>query len=265
MQTITNNNMVNVVLAETDYPFSLTKERERELFLKYCSEDCVDSCSELIMAHEPLVRSLARKYRNSQIDEKDLCQEGMVGLKKALDKFSPEAKNRFNTFARHYVRSEILEFLITNSSIVKLATTKAQRKLYFNSSRLDPLMSLGEMESLADDLNVKVSDVMEMSSRLFVYNESLDSEDESLWDSSLHIADVSETIAEDSEQAYRAKKLSESLDTLPARERDIVESRWLNETKTELSVLAKKYGISSEGVRVAEKKAIKLLRSEMIN
>lgn len=264
LQNSSHNDKASVTLSEVELPF-LSAERERELIIKYGNESCRKSAHEIMVAHEPLVKSIASKYRSSLVDEADLCQEARVGMKKALDNFSPEAKNRFNTFARHYIRAEVLDYLISNSQIVKTATTKAQRKLFFNSSKLNPKMSMDEVESVACELNVKSCDVIEMTGRLSASFESIEANtllgDELLDDS----ADVAEVLARNSEYLYRKSQLESALKSLPERERDILESRWLFEKKVELSILAKKHNLSSEGVRVVEKKALALLKKQMLN
>ena len=250
----------------------LTEKEERELAERYRDEDDLDAAWRLVTAHLRFVVRIARGYDGYGLPQADLIQEGNVGLMKAVKRFDPTMGVRLVSFAVHWVKAEIHEFILRNWRIVKVATTKAQRKLFFNlrsSRKRLGWMSRAEVEDVAADLGVEPRVVMEMEQRLTAHDASFDPLVEHDSDSDRpapagYIADLRfepATQAEDDDwKAHSEAKLAEAMEALDDRSRSIVSRRWLAERKMTLQELADEYGVSAERIRQLEKNALKKLR-----
>ena len=255
----------------------LTAERENELATRLYNENDLQAAQELIMSHLRFVIHIAKGYAGYGLAQADLVQEGNVGLMKAVKRFNPEIGVRLVSFAVHWIKAEIHEFVLRNWRIVKVATTKAQRKLFFNLRKNKKRLgwfSNEEVSNVAETLGVTKKDVLEMESRMSnqdqAFELSTDDDDNSgatsfspaqyLEDKSSDLADSVE--ANDwSDQANQ--RLSNALVCLDDRSQHIIRTRWLNEDKTTLQDLADKYQISAERVRQLEKNALNKLKNTM--
>ena len=253
----------------------LTDEEEREYGRRLMENGDLEAAQKLIMSHLRFVIRIARGYQGYGLPLADLIQEGNVGLMKAVKRFSPEYNVRLVSFAVHWIRAEIHEYVLKNWRIVKVATTKAQRKLFFNLRSAKKRLgwfSQEEVEGVAKDLGVKPETVLEMESRLsnydMAFDASSDDDDDALVAPSTYLAspthDPAQLLESDDWQAQRTQALSESMKTLDERSRDILMSRWMSEeNKATLHELAAKYGVSAERIRQLEKNAMKKIRSTL--
>ena len=227
----------------------------------------LESAKKLIMHNLRYVVYIAKSYSGYGLNLSDLIQEGNVGLMKAVKKYNPEKNLKLITFAVYWIKSEIHEFVIKNWKIVKIATTKAQRKLFFNlRSKKSSLSNLTakEASSIAKDLSVPVEDVIEMEKRMGNYDIAMDDNDEENMAPSdfLKSSELEpDEIIENTEKDLVTKKLYKIINTLDQRSKDIIKSRWLAEEKTTLEDLSKKYGISRERVRQIENESILKLKN----
>ena len=250
----------------------LSAEEERELAERYRNESDLDAAWRLVTAHLRFVVRIARGYEGYGLAQADLIQEGNIGLMKAVKRFDPGIGVRLVSFAVHWVKAEIHEFILRNWRIVKVATTKAQRKLFFNlrsSKKRLGWMSRAEVEDVAADLGVEPRVVMEMEQRLSAHDASFDPlvehdpENErpapSGYLQDLRFEPAARAEEEDWE-AHSEAKLADALETLDDRSRSIVARRWLSERKATLQELAGEYGVSAERIRQLEKNALKKLR-----
>ncbi len=254
----------------------LTAERERELALRLRDHGDLEAAREMVMSHLRFVVKIARGYKGYGLPLADLIQEGGIGLMKAVRRFDPDVGVRLVSFAVHWIRAEIHEYVLRNWRIVKVATTKAQRKLFFNlrsaKKRLGWL-NREEVESVAEDLGVSPDTVLEMESRLSGQDVAFDpvdsGDDEGAgWTPAAYLAapvndDPAEVLEAVDHARQSNRQLSDALDQLDERARTILEQRWLNEDKTTLQELADRYGISAERVRQLEKNAINKLKTLM--
>lgn len=240
----------------------LTAEEEKALALRYREAGDLMAAQQLVLSHLRYVVRIARGYNGYGLALSDLIQEGTIGLMKAVKRFDPEVGVRLVSFAVHWIKSEIHDYVIRNWRIVKVATTKAQRKLFFNLRSLKEAkkrlgwFSMAEVEAVATDLGVTVDDVKEMECRLNAHDDSLDpfQSDE---------MGLGETSFQEPDEVEIQGKLSSALEALDSRSLEIVSNRYLSDSKTSLKELAEKYDISIERVRQIEKAAIKKLRDEM--
>tara|TARA_B110000967_G_scaffold177470_1_gene191606 strand:+ start:1191 stop:2048 length:858 start_codon:yes stop_codon:yes gene_type:complete len=255
---------------------SLTAEEEFELATKLKKNNDLEAAKKLILSHLKLVMKVARSYSGYNLPHADLVQEGNIGLMKAVKRFDPDRGVRLVSFAIYWIKAEIQEYVVRNWRLVKTATTKAQRKLFFNlrslKKTLQPLKS-DEIKSIALELNVKEDEVREMEYRLSGKEIKIDySDDESeedyyrpisfLQDKSL---EQSDQIEKDQTKDDNAKSLSNALAKLDPRSRAIVQARWLNDTKSEtLHGLAKQYNVSAERIRQIEQNALKKIKALML-
>ena len=244
----------------------LTPEQEQELTKRYYNDGDVEAARLLVMSHLRFVIHIARSYSGYGLSQADLIQEGNLGLMKAVKRFDPNKGVRLVSFAVHWIKAEIHEFVIKNWRIVKVATTKAHRKLFFNLRSLKKSsnqLTLEEAEAIANDLNVTVKQVLEMESRLTSYDasfEAQDSDDEegrfapqlSLEDA----ADPADMVEEADWEENTTNALKDAMDSLDERSRDIITQRWLADQKSTLHELAAVYNISAERVRQIEKNAM---------
>ena len=254
----------------------LSPEQELTLARRLRDQEDIAAARELVLSHLRLVVSVARQYLGYGIPHADLIQEGNIGLMKAVKRYDPNQGARLVSYAIHWIKAEIHEYILKNWRLVKVATTKAQRKLFFNLRSNKPTLAAltpNEVEALAKALDVKGSDVKEMEMRLAggdVALEGDDTDDESAYAPIQWLADNSqeptEMMAAAATDALHGPQLDQALMALDERSRNIVQSRWLamdvdgNGTKT-LHDLATEYGISAERVRQIETAALKKMRS----
>ena len=252
----------------------LTVDDEQTLARRYRDDDDLDAARELVHSHLRFVVHVARGYNGYGLPLGDLIQEGNIGLMKAVKRFDPDVGVRLVSFAVHWIRAEMHEFILKNWRIVKVATTKAQRKLFFNlrksKTRLGWL-NASEVKAVAADLNVSEREVLEMESRLSGRDIGFDApagED----DDNAPPAPVAYLVAQDEDpaQAYERNDsadsqldlLREGLSKLDARSRDIIRRRWLDdENKVTLQELADEYGVSAERIRQVEANALKKMKA----
>ena len=255
----------------------LTKEEEQELALKLYEEDDLDAARQLVIHHLRFVVHIARSYQGYGLQLGDLIQEGNVGLMKAVDKYDPHRGVKLVSFAVHWIKAEIHEYILKNWRLVKIATTKAQRKLFFNlrskKKSLDWL-SKEEAEKIASDLNVEVKDVLHMENRLSSNDSSFDSpvpsgDDEEIMSPSQYLEDkrYDPEIVVASEQAEQVNReeLLAALKTLDDRSKDILNRRYLSDEKATLHDLADEYKVSAERIRQIENSALKKLKAFMVD
>ena len=251
---------------------SLTEEEERDLATRLREDGDLDAARQLVLAHLRFVVHIASGYQGYGLPMADLIQEGNVGLMKAVKRFDPTVGVRLVTFAVHWIRAEMHEFILRNWRLVKVATTKAQRKLFFNLRKLKKRlgwMSPDEQEAVADYLGVKPQEVAEMEMRLAGHDISFDPPDSRSDDDTyspsqyLPSPDMDPAIElEEADAMERASgQLAEALEGLDARSRDIITARRLAEKKTTLQELAGRYGVSAERIRQIENIALKQLRA----
>ena len=253
----------------------LTQEQETALARRLRDHGDLEAARELVVSHLRVVVAVARGYLGYGLPQSDLIQEGNIGLMKAVRRFDPERGVRLVSFAMHWIRAEMHEFILRNWRMVKIATTKAQRKLFFNlRSMKTGLGTLGsdEVKSMAQTLGVKPEQVVEMETRLGGQDVSLEPLNEDSEESSYApIAYLADTDAEpgrvlehEQEESKRSQGLSTALATLDARSRRIIETRWLREKdQATLHDLAAEFGVSAERIRQIEVKAMKKMRDAM--
>ena len=253
----------------------LTEEEEMELATKLHQHNDLNAARQLIMSHLRLVIKIARSYSGYGLNQADLVQEGNIGLMKAVKRFDPTRGVRLVSFAMYWIKAEIQEFVVRNWRLVKTATTKAQRKLFFNlrsmKKTLKPLKP-SEITDIAKELNVKESDVIEMEYRFNGHEIAIDYQDnESEEDNYRPIsylqdenADPASQLMLEETETNKLDALTEALKTIDERSRYVLETRWLNEAKTKtLHELADELDISAERVRQIEQNALKKLKSLM--
>ena len=252
----------------------LTKEEEQELAHRYRDTQDLDSARELVMAHLRFVVHIAKGYTGYGLPLSDLVQEGNVGLMKAVKRFDPDVGVRLVSFAVHWIRAEIHEFVLRNWRVVKVATTKAQRKLFFNlrkSKKRLSWLSHEETEAVANDLGVTAKEVNEMEKRLSARDAAFDlgpaDDEESTFAPAAYLessdADPALLVEGEDWQDDASARLAEALRDLDDRSRDILQQRWLSEQKSTLHELADRHGVSAERIRQIESAAIKKLRASM--
>ncbi len=250
----------------------LSAEAERDLARRYTEQEDIDAVRQLILSNLRFVVHVARGYSGYGLPQADLIQEGNVGLMKAVKRFNPEHGVRLVTFAVHWIKAEIHEYVLKNWRIVKIATTKAQRKLFFNLRKNKKRLGWftnDEVNAVAKDLNVDPAEVLRMESRLNSKDMTFDApvgEDDS-YSPSMYLegnsVDPAQQAEADNWQDIQSRKLELALATLDERSQDILQQRWLSEDKSTLSELAGKYGISAERIRQLENNAIKKLQQAM--
>ena len=254
----------------------LSAEREQELAERLYYDECVDSARELVLAHLRFVVHIARSYSGYGLAEADLIQEGNVGLMKAVKRFDPNKGVRLVSFAVHWIKAEMHEYILRNWRIVKVATTKAQRKLFFNlRSQKKALgwLSAEETRAIAADLGVDEAEVTRMEGRLasrdVAFDAPADSDEEESWHAPQHFLsdgqmDPSQLAEAEDFAESSAAQLQVALIDLDERSRDILERRWLVDDKATLHELAAEYGVSAERIRQLETNALKKLRTAMV-
>jgi RNA polymerase sigma-32 factor len=254
----------------------LSAEQERELTIKYRDNEDLEAARELVMTNLRFVVHVARGYSGYGLSMPDIIQEGNVGLMKAVKRFDPDMGVRLVSFAVHWIKAEIHEYVIKNWGIVKVATTKAQRKLFFNlrkSKQNLGWLSNDEAQAIADDLNVDLSDIYEMEMRLGSRDTSFDmpmdeSADESFSSPSMYLeqhgADPAELFENADREGHEQELLAKALSCLDERSLDILSSRWLAEKKATLHELAERYNVSAERIRQLEQNAMKKIRASVV-
>ena len=253
----------------------LTKEDEQDLAHRLRENEDLEAARDLVMAHLRFVVHIAKGYTGYGLPLNDLIQEGNVGLMKAVKRFDPEYDVRLVSFAVHWIRAEIHEFVLKNWRIVKVATTKAQRKLFFNLRRAKKnlgWLTKAETEAVANDLGVSEREVTEMEQRLYSHDVAFDptpnDDEDKPYSPALYLpnpeADPATALEADDWGSQASDALIDALKNLDDRSREILQSRWLTEDKITLHDLADKFGVSAERIRQIENNAIKKLRNVMV-
>ena len=254
----------------------LTAEEEKQLAEELYYNGNVESARRLVMSHLRFVVHIAKSYAGYGLNQGDLIQEGNVGLMKAVKRFNPEKGVRLVSFAVHWIKAEIHEFILRNWRIVKVATTKAQRKLFFNlrgAKKKLAWLTNDEAKAVAEDLNVDVKHVRQMEGRLSAFDAAFDAgtddDDDTAYASPANYLEDSRydpsAMLEDADwQENSVSGLTLALEQLDERSRDILQQRWLDdENKATLHDLADKYGVSAERIRQLEKNAMKKVRATL--
>ena len=255
------------------YPPILSAEEEHELAVSLFENHDLDAARKLVLSHIRFVAFIAHGYKGYGLEQADLIQEGTIGLMKAVKKFNPYKKVRLASFAVYWIRAEIHEFIFKNWKIVKVATTKAQRKLFFKlkQAKAQIYQSLTEEQAkdIANDLGVKTSDVLEMETRLQFNDVGLIAdEDENTNSPEYYLTDPNtqtpeQILVSEDDQKHSQQKLYQALSTLDERSLEILQARYLKEEKVTLHNLADKYGVSAERVRQLENKAMQKLKEAL--
>ena len=254
----------------------LTADEEKALAERFYYENDLQAARELVLSHLRFVVHLARSYRGYGLPLADLIQEGNLGLMKAVKRFNPEVGVRRISFAVHWIKAEMHEFILRNWRIVKVATTKAQRKLFFNlrsSKKRLAWLTQEETRSMASELGVSEEEVTRMEGRMASSDLSFDglaADDDEEGGSlapvhylELEGADPAELVAEEDDKSMALEKLGAALTVLDDRSRDIIQQRWLDDGKSTLHDLAGKYQVSAERIRQIEKNAMQKLKGAM--
>jgi len=254
------------------YPPILTPEEEYSLAIELYDNGDLSAARKLVLAHMRFVAFIAHGYKGYGLEQADLIQEGTIGLMKAVKRFDPYKKVRLSSFAVYWIRAEIHEYIFKNWKIVKIATTKAQRKLFFKlkqaKAHIYTSLTNDQAEEIASDLGVRKQDVIEMESRLQLNDVAFEvHDDEDTYTPEQYLADPKQTpeqlLLSDRSQEDLQHRLYQALSSLDERSIDILQSRYLKEEKTTLYTLADKYGVSAERVRQLENKAIKKLKERL--
>lgn len=271
MALVTQDSLDSYIRSVNSYPM-LTAEEERALAERLHYDGDIDAAKGLILSHLRFVVHVARGYSGYGLPMADLVQEGNIGLMKAVKRFNPEVGVRLVSFAVHWIKAEIHEYVLRNWRIVKIATTKAQRKLFFNlrkSKKRLGWFNQNEVETVAKELGVDPSEVREMESRLAAQDStfefSADDDDSNTTAPVLYLEDKSSDVAENLEaenwEQHTNQRLAHALASLDERSQHIVRARWLDDNKLTLQDLADSYGVSAERIRQLEKNAMKKLKS----
>jgi len=254
----------------------LTAEQEKELAERYYYEQDLDAAKMLVMSHLRFVVHIARSYAGYGLPQGDLIQEGNLGLMKAVKRFDPNMGVRLVSFAVHWIKAEIHEYVIRNWRIVKIATTKAQRKLFFNLRSLkksSKKLTLDEAKSIANDLKVTQKQVLEMEVRLTAYDAAFEAQGDDDDEGSTHVApalylednryDPARLAEEEDYEEQSSSALHSAMDQLDDRSRNILQRRWLDDEKSTLHELAAEYNVSAERIRQLEKNAMEKIKVAM--
>ncbi|MAI38092.1 MAG: RNA polymerase sigma factor RpoH [Alteromonas sp.] len=253
----------------------LTADQERQLAVRLREDEDLEAARQLVMSHLRFVVHIAKSYSGYGLPQADLIQEGNIGLMKAVKRFDPTVGVRLVSFAVHWIKAEIHEFVLKNWRIVKVATTKAQRKLFFNLRKAKKRLGWfthAEVQTVANELGVSTKEVLQMEARMSSQDQAFDlsaDEDETgnfapvqfLEDKT---ADVETDVINNDWDTAASKRLYSAIKTLDERSQDIIETRWLADNKITLQDLANKYEVSAERVRQIEKNAMKKLQAAMV-
>lgn len=254
----------------------LTAEQEKELAERYYYDQDLDAAKMLVMSHLRFVVHIARSYAGYGLPQGDLIQEGNLGLMKAVKRFDPNMGVRLVSFAVHWIKAEIHEYVIRNWRIVKIATTKAQRKLFFNLRSLkksSKKLTLEEAQSIANDLNVTAELVLEMEGRLTAYDAAFEAQGNDDDEGSTYVApalylednryDPARLVENEDYEEQSTSALHEAMEQLDDRSRNILQRRWLDDDKSTLHELAAEYNVSAERIRQLEKNAMEKIKVAM--
>ena len=254
----------------------LTAEQEKELAERYYYDQDLDAAKLLVMSHLRFVVHIARSYAGYGLPQGDLIQEGNLGLMKAVKRFDPNMGVRLVSFAVHWIKAEIHEYVIRNWRIVKIATTKAQRKLFFNLRSLkksSKKLTLKEAQSIANDLNVTPEQVLEMEGRLTAYDAAFEAQGDDDDEGSTHVApalylednryDPARLAEEEDYEEQSTNAWHDAMEQLDDRSRNILQRRWLDDEKSTLHELAAEYNVSAERIRQLEKNAMEKIKVAM--
>jgi RNA polymerase sigma-32 factor len=271
--TVANGSIEAYVQSVNSIPI-LSVEREQELFERFKDHEDLEAAREIVMSHLRFVVKVARGYNGYGLPQADLIQEGNIGLMKAVKRFDPAVGVRLVSFAVHWIRAEMHEYILKNWRTVKVATTKAQRKLFFNlrstKKRLGWL-SQEEIQSVADDLGVSPKDVVEMEKRMSAHDASFDGldtdDDHDITAPAFYLENQENGPEQEAESrqddVLAAEGLKLALNSLDQRSKEIISKRWLSPKKETLQELAAQYGVSAERIRQLEQNAMKKLRSSI--
>lgn len=274
-QMVPGANLAAYVQSVSSIPV-LTAAREQDLAEQLFYNADVQAARELVMSHLRFVVHIARSYSGYGLAEADLIQEGNVGLMKAVKRFDPNRGVRLVSFAVHWIKAEIHEFILRNWRIVKVATTKAQRKLFFNlrgAKKSLAWLSADEAQAVADDLGVDVREVQRMEGRLSSRDVAFDAPSDADDEDNVYApqyfledgaADPALTAEADEWQSDSQGRLHLAISNLDERSRDILARRWLTDNKATLHELAAEYGVSAERIRQLEQAAMKKIKTEMV-
>lgn len=273
LPAVTAGSLDQYIKAVQNIP-SLSPGEEKGLAEKYQKTGCLDSARTLILSHLKYVVFIASTYKNYGLSQADLIQEGNIGLMKAVKGFNPSMGNRLVTYANHWVSAEITDFIVRNFRVLKIATTKAQRKLFFNLRKMKKSTSWmddSEVRQLAEKLSVSPDDVRQMEGRLNFKDSSfnpldVDNEEEPYAPEN-YLGSTkwsAETVAEQESLNRRNQLLLQAIENLDERSQDIIKSRWLtDEKRPTLQKIADKYGVSYERIRQVEAIALKKIKEEL--
>lgn len=261
---------LEIYLAELRKTPLLSKEEELELFDRLNNSDDIDAAKRLVMAHLRFVVHVAKTYKGYGLPLLDIIQEGNVGLMKAVKKFDTSKNVRLLSFAIYWIRAEIHEFVLKNWRIVKVATTKAQRKLFFklrSKKTSTTWLTKTEKDNIASELNVKSEAVTTMESRLTGSDVSFDPITDEDVSPSEYLADNSDPLLKleyEQDGKTESEKLNDAISQLDSRSMDIIKSRYLSDNKMTLNQLATKYDVSIERIRQIENKTLKILKDNLL-
>ena len=253
----------------------LSAEEERKLAVRLREDDDLEAARQLVISHLRFVLYIAQSYRGYGLPEADLIQEGNIGLMKAIKRFDPAVGVRLISFAVHWIRAEIHEFILRNWRIVKVVTTKAQRKLFFNLRSMKKRLgwlSAAEVENVAKELGVTSKDVLEMEKRLSMQDVPFDTpaeneEDDDAFAPAAYLEDnrfnPATLVEQEDWENDGSNQLQHAIKQLDARSQDILQKRWLSEEKSTLQQLAKHYKVSAERIRQIESNAMKKLKNHI--
>ncbi|AOF52656.1 RNA polymerase factor sigma-32 [Rodentibacter caecimuris] len=271
MMLVPQGSIEGYIRAANEYPM-LTAEEEKELAERLYYNGDIDAAKKLVLSHLRFVIHVARGYSGYGLPQADLIQEGNIGLMKAVKRFNPEVGVRLVSFAVHWIKAEIHEYVLRNWRIVKVATTKAQRKLFFNLRKMKQRLGWfneNELDIVANELGVSKEDVIEMESRMtgadVGFDLPTDDSESETYSPSLYLEDKSSNFAAELEnenfESQATEQLSNALQSLDERSQDIIKARWLDENKATLHDLAAKYNVSAERIRQLEANALKKLKN----
>lgn len=270
LMLVPQGSLEGYIRAVNEYPM-LTLEEEKELAERLYYQEDLEAAKKLILSHLRFVVHVARGYSGYGLPQADLIQEGNIGLMKAVKRFNPEVGVRLVSFAVHWIKAEIHEYVLRNWRIVKVATTKAQRKLFFNLRKTKQRLGWfndNEVDMVAEELGVSRQDVIEMESRMSGADVGFDLSNEDDDDSfvpALYLEDKNSNFASELEnenyETQAAEQVAVALEELDERSQDIIKARWLDDNKATLQDLAAKYNISAERVRQLEANALKKLKN----
>lgn len=271
---IPGQNLESYIQAVSTIPI-LTAEEEHQLAERLYYQEDLEAARTLVMSHLRFVVHIAKSYSGYGLNQGDLIQEGNVGLMKAVKRFNPEVGVRLVSFAVHWIKAEIHEFILKNWRIVKVATTKAQRKMFFNLRSAKKTLSWfshKEVESVAEDLGVSPDVVRQMEGRMsssdMTFDASSDDDDDSAFQAPAnyledHRYDPAKLLENGNWEEDSNRRLEEAMSVLDERSRNILVQRWLSDGKSTLHELADEYGVSAERIRQLEKNAMKKIRESM--